>query len=94
MVPTKSLPGPGLSGPSLVPAWSLFDPYLVHSWYLYGPHLDVFKNLATFDSMGGRAHAVMYDRKVFCRQLGEKLFIRKIVLTLLVWYHNTPFLQF
>jgi hypothetical protein len=36
----------------------------------------------------------MYDCKVFCRQLGEKLFPQKIALTLLVWYHTTPFFQF
>jgi hypothetical protein len=47
-----------------------------------------------FYTVQGSAHGVMYDRKVFCRQLGEKLFPRKIALILLVWYHNTPFIQF
>ena len=56
--------------------------------------MSVLKNLYEIDSKGGSAHAVMYDRKVFCRQLGEKLFLIKIALTLLVWYHNTPILKF
>jgi hypothetical protein len=47
-----------------------------------------------FDTVQGSAQEVMYDRKVFCWQLGYKLFPRKIALTLMVWYHNTPFLQF
>ena len=55
----------------LVPAWSLLGPFLVHTWYLYCPHLAVFKNFGKTDSMGGSAHAVMYDRKDFCSQLGE-----------------------
>ena len=73
MVPTTSLPDLGLPDPCLVPPWSLPIPYLVHTWCLYDPHQAVYKNLDKIDSMGGRAHAVMYDRKVFCRQLGEKL---------------------
>ena len=77
LVPTCSiwsLQSPYLVLVCLVPAWSLFGPYLVLTWNLYGPHLALFKNFDEIDSKGGSAHAVMYDRKVFCRQLGEKLF--------------------
>jgi hypothetical protein len=35
----------------------------------------------------------MYDGKVFCRQLGEKLFPQKIALAVLVMYRNTPVFQ-
>jgi hypothetical protein len=68
----------GLYGPYKVPTrswsiWSLLSPYLVHTWYLYGSLGALKKNLDHIDSRGGSAHAVMYDRKGFCLQLGEKL---------------------